>query len=324
MSLLLFSLVILFIFNYRYPFVIEENGAWSLGFKVIDSPISRIIPEPSQLITYEVHNRNTGHQVRFLADPFLIIVEDVYYIFFEEQGVGNANIALYQSTDGVNFKYCGIVLDEEFHLSFPQVFKYKNEFFLLPEARGSGNLLLYKAIDFPNKWELSDTLIRNFQLKDPAILLSDKFNLITASDDNLNQHIFGADSLRGSWKKIENFHTRTGDETRAGGNFFQYKGEWYLPFQNNSEGYGTGLSLYQLNYDSKKALEFEKVVDFQLRPQDNIEWFNRGMHHLNITRIKNNYIAVFDGDKKTGKTKWAWRASLKYNFYDIIRLFQGD
>lgn len=320
---LLSTAVILIVLNFRYPFLIQKNGNWSVGFQKIKSPIEKIHPHSNQILTFESHNLNTEKKVKFLADPFFISFNNLHYIFFEEQAEGNANIAYYVSRDRKNYKYGGVVLDEDFHLSFPQVFRYKDEMFLLPEARGSKHLILYKATIFPKEWEIADTLIYNFNLKDPAILLSDDFNIITASDDNLKQYVFKADSLRDKWIKADEFESRIGDETRAGGNFFQYEGEWYVPFQNNSRGYGTGLSLYRLNYIPNKFLKFKREVDFQLYPQNKIEWFNRGMHHLNITKNGDKYFAVYDGDRKTGKYKWAWKASLKYNYYDLIRFFQS-
>src|SRR5690606_31614732 len=108
----------------------------------------------------------------------------------------------------------------DFHLSFPQVFKYKGEFYMLPETKQAGHLLLYKAENFPFNWKINDTLIKNVAIQDPAILISDSIYLISGRTENLTQYVFTSDSLNGKWIIDERFTLRKGDETRAAGNFF--------------------------------------------------------------------------------------------------------
>src|SRR5690606_5950809 len=125
--------------------------------------------------------------------------KDTFYLFVEIKGEGNADIALLTSSNGLDYSYKGIVLDEVFHLSYPQVFKLKDEFYMLPETAGSNNILLYKAEIFPYNWKVIDTLLKDIELKDPSLLLSEELNLIVGVDDNLKQYIFTADSLKGKW-----------------------------------------------------------------------------------------------------------------------------
>ena len=65
----------------------------------------------------------------------------------------------------------GEVLDEPFHISYPQVFKHKDRYFMLPETKRSNNILLYEAKNFPYDWGIVDTLIHNVRYKDPSIYL---------------------------------------------------------------------------------------------------------------------------------------------------------
>lgn len=46
------------------------------------------------------------------------------------------------------------VLNENFHLSYPNVFEYDGSIYMLPETFESNQLRLYKCVSFPYKWEL--------------------------------------------------------------------------------------------------------------------------------------------------------------------------
>jgi hypothetical protein len=319
---ILFLSSILLIANKRYNFFTIQGDGWSIGINTLTDLLEDDPVKNSIILDKEWLDDQTSVSTKFLADPFIFIEDSIHYIFFEHQANGNANIGLLISTNGEDFQFKGDVLDEDFHLSFPQVFKLGNDYFMLPETKQSGNVLLYKADSFPSNWSIFDTLIKNVNFKDPAILISDSINLISVSDENLKQTIYSADSLTGPWVKNELFSERYGDETRAGGNFFNVDGEWFLPLQRNNRGYGSGISLYKLKYN-KREIKFEKYVESYLDKIDTLSWFNRGMHHLSVIPHQGKFKIVFDGDIKSSNKKRVanWKASLKYNFYDLKRMF---
>ena len=47
----------------------------------------------------------------------------------------------------------GIVLDEPFHLSYPQVFQWQGAWYMTVESAGARRVSLYRATDFPLRWE---------------------------------------------------------------------------------------------------------------------------------------------------------------------------
>lgn len=317
--LVAFVVIILLIFNFRYSFYPTRGTGWSIGYQEISSPLTKFDLQPFKILNSTWLNRLTSQNTRFLADPFIIYEDNEYFIFFEHQAEGNANIALLKSGDGKNFEYMGEVLEEDFHLSFPQVFKFNGHFYMLPETKQSGNVLLYIAENFPFNWKVYDTLIKNVALQDPAILISDSSYLISGRSENLTQYVYTADSLHGKWSQDARFKLRKGDETRAAGNFFTVEGRWFIPFQKNNNGYGSGVSLYEIIIEKEK-IRFNRTIDSYLDKSDIIESFNKGMHHFSVTCVASNYFCVFDGDKlDLSKPKTAnWKASVKYNYYDII------
>lgn len=308
--------------NYRYAFWSAKGEGWSIGTNTLNDFFKEDPLKRSKIFSLQWLNQQTEENSKFLADPFLFIEDNVHYIFFEHQAEGNANIGLIKSKDGLNYTYEGNVLDEDFHISFPQVFKYQEEYYMLPETKEAGHVLLYKTDNFPYDWKIYDTIIQNVSYKDPALLISENLNLISVSDDNLRQIFYSSDSLMGQWLPEKRFLARYGDETRAGGNFFQVNDEWFLPLQKNNRGYGSGVSIYKLKTE-KNEIKLEKYQDSYLDKIDSVKWFNRGMHHISVFPINQKFEVAFDGDIKNSESRREvnWKASLKYNFYDLKSLW---
>ena len=314
------SAVIIFL-NYKYPFFISEGGRWSVGFSNTSASLKDFSVNSNNVITYEFIDSITTEKNFYIADPFFIKERDTFFLFVEQKGKSNANIALLTSQDGKDFYYKGIVLDEDFHLSYPQVFKYRGEFFMLPETKGANQVLLYKAENFPYNWKIKDTLLRNMSLKDPTLLLSEEINLIVAANDNLKQYFFTSDSLEGDWTEVKNYKSKWGNETRPGGRFFRYNNAWYLPVQNRSQGYGSGISLYKLNTEGGE-ISLDKSYNMFLGPKE-IKWFERGMHHLDLQLLDNRFYMAYDGDRiLSNKKKFQFKRSLKLAFFDFYNMFQ--
>jgi hypothetical protein len=320
--IILTGIFILIIFNYRYPFISPNGGHWSVGYTGSSKIFPAVEVNTENIITYKYIDSLIPEAIDYIADPFYIKEAGVFYLFVELKGEGNADIALLTSTDGENYRYKGIVLDEDFHLSYPHVFKHDKEFYMLPETSGSNQVLLYKAENFPYDWRITDTLIKNIGLKDPSLLISEGLNLIVAVDDDLKQYMFTADSLSGDWTEAKNYKQRWGNETRPGGRFFKVDNIWYLPLQNRSLGYGTGISLYKLETEDNQ-LEFKLAEKMYLGPQQEIEWFNRGMHHLDIQKYGDMYYMVYDGDRSVnGKNTFQYKRTIKFNLIDIYNYFK--
>ena len=314
---LFLAVVALLIFHSRYPFVTPAVGPWSVGFHRTSQPLQEERLNPENIITYSYIDSLLPESIDYIADPFFIQEKDTFYLFVELKGKGNGNIALLTSPDGTEYTYSGTVMDEPFHLSYPQVFRYNNELYMLPETKGSNHVLLYKAENFPYEWKVHDTLIKNKNLKDPSLLLSENLNLMIATDDDMKQYMFTADSLEGQWKEVENYRQNWGNETRPGGRFFKIGENWFLPLQNMSSGYGTGISLYQVE---RKGQQIDLTLSRKLflGPQSHIKWFNRGMHHLDIQEIDSGYYMVYDGDRHlNNKKEWQYKRTLKHNWIDF-------
>lgn len=319
---LFFGIAVLTIINYRTPFLREDGGGWSVGYGS-----SRSFPEKMSIDAKAVYSieklKIQNDSTVFLADPFFVKEMDTFYIFFEHQkNKSNADIGLLTSVDGKNYQYRGTVLSQPFHLSYPQVFKYRNDYYMVPESKQADAILLYKAHRFPFDWKVCDTLISDVQLVDPSIYLSDTLNIMVATDYAKNMYVYQADSLFGKWKLHKQHIALIGTESRAGGRFFADTKGLILPVQDFSTGYGCGLSLYRFSFKNGNYTVKREKSNF-LTAKTNIKEFNAGMHQLDIQQLDaNHYYYVYDGNRlnSNSKTINIW-GPLKWNYLDLKNWF---
>lgn len=311
-------ILILFLINSRAPFFQQDGGGWSVGYGESNEYPKAINVKGNAIYSIEKLKTQNDSTV-FLADPFFVKEKDTFYLFFEhKKNKSNGDVGLLTSIDGKNYQYRGTVLTQKFHLSYPQVFKYRNNFYMIPESKQANAVLLYKAYHFPFDWRICDTLVNNVRLKDPSIYVSDSLNIMVASDDKLNMYMYQADSLLGKWKLHKKPIALMGTEARAGGRFFADKKGLILPIQNCTNGYGYGLSLYRFSFKDGSYI-VKRESPFFLKANKEIKEFNAGMHQLDIQKLdENHYYYVYDGNRLNSDSKkiniWG---PLKWTYIDI-------
>ena len=74
------------------------------------------------------------------------------------------------------------VLEEPFHLSYPQVFEHGGECCMVPEMRSSNRLSLYPSRLFSGDWIEEHVLTRNQQLFDTTFFFHNGFFWLTGAE----------------------------------------------------------------------------------------------------------------------------------------------
>ena len=222
----------------------------------------------------------------FSADPFLISSEIGEFLFVEEFSYAQkkAHIAVYDVSTSIP-KRLGIALNEEFHVSFPYVFRHENNFYMCPETIASRQVRLYKATNFPLDWKLQSVLLDNICAADPLIFFKDgKFWLLAnvdpkcSGDSHSMLSVFYSDDLQSkSWLQSElNPVLFDASCARNGG----------LVCTNDSKlrfGQVQGFNLYG---ESLRAFEIIKINEVEYKevevplPKPDIGSTFIGMHHL--------------------------------------------
>ena len=106
-----------------------------------------------------------------LADPFMIVREGVYYLFFEIllRGENKGVIGHAVSADGFDWQYRGVVMKEEFHLAYPHVFEWNGQVYMVPESHDDFSVRLYRAVEFPQRWEFVNKLLTGHDYVDATL-----------------------------------------------------------------------------------------------------------------------------------------------------------
>jgi len=99
--------------------------------------------------------------LRYHADPFGIWRDGQLHVFTEffdyRDASGRIRVTVFDGALEVVEQ--AEVLRENWHLSYPFVFEANGETWMLPEAFQSGGLWLYRAIEFPHRWERARRIV---------------------------------------------------------------------------------------------------------------------------------------------------------------------
>jgi hypothetical protein len=146
---------------------------WSIGIYSGPSPL-RLGPAPGARNPVLSARDVTDVPARFVADPFMLPINGQWHMFFEVLNGRNdrGEIGLATSRDGLAWQYRQIVLAEPFHLSYPYIFRWNQDFYMLPETLGAGAVRLYRAASFPTRWEHVTDLIPGTHA-DPSLFTFD-------------------------------------------------------------------------------------------------------------------------------------------------------
>ena len=314
-----FSLI--FFFGALYLFSTWENrisgftdltGPWSVGLSKIDDLHDLPLYLENNII--DSLNSESPFNADFVADPFFVKDSNGIHLFVEHVFKEHGDISYFFSKDlSIPFKFVDVVLDESFHLSYPQVFQYEGSYYMLPETQGSGEVILYTTDSFPKGWKKLSVLIKP-KIQDPTLYIrsGDEFYLFGSEDGKL--HCWKANFLTGNYELIAQ-NLLVGTESRPGGRIFEHDGKLLIPIQNSSKGYGTGLSLYEINFEEE--IRLDRYTRFFLGPQPEIDDFSHGMHHADVQFIDGEYYVAFDGNNKVGDGDFSLKFFLKYNLLNL-------
>ena len=127
----------------------------------------------------------------YYADPFLFEHRDEIYLFVEEYSFSTSKgVVSVFILRGERFERLGVCLEEIFHISFPNVFVDGDDIYMIPESSENRDVRLYRAVEFPLKWEFSIQLLTDISAVDSMIYRSnqDYFLLTTVDAYELGDH----------------------------------------------------------------------------------------------------------------------------------------
>ena len=282
-----------------------RHAHWRIGYRFRDG---EGVAETEQL--------GTGWQIlpdngdRFYADPFPFHWHGRAYLFVEDyvHAIGKAVISVVPFDDTGKPQAPRVVLEEPHHLSYPQVFARDGAVWMLPEASAGGRLVLYRAVDFPDRWAAEAVLLEG-EISDATLLEhGGKLWLFATHRDGHGSTsdtlvVFSASVLTGPWKPHA-LNPILIDRRRArpGGAFVRDgSGRLLLPVQDGTLGYGGGLGLAELLALDDTVVRFSEPRTIRTDG----DWPYPRIHTLN----RSGPLEVIDGIAVVRKRQGSSRAS---------------
>lgn len=107
----------------------------------------------------------------FWADPVPWIHNNQYYIFYEEFpfATNRGYIACITLDKSMNIISNQAVLQRPYHLSYPFIFEYNNNLYMLPETNENKTVEVYRCIGFPDCWELEKVTVSDIPVVDATL-----------------------------------------------------------------------------------------------------------------------------------------------------------
>jgi len=270
----------------------RDYGIWSIGIYGGSFPYDiEPISECSVLSASDV----TDVRAKGVADPFMILAKNgMWYMFFEVIS-NQGDIGFASSADCISWKYEGLVLDEPFHLSYPYVFEYENEYYMIPETSESNEVRLYKATEFPRKWIFQQKLLDGSYV-DPSILRhADVFYLFSSQGGKLTLHV--ASELTGPWishpaSPIVKSNKRI---SRQAGRLVEVDGRLVRYAQDCTESYGKQVIAIEIQRLSGFDYSEQEMDENPILTASGYGWNKDGMHHVDLHQTDGHWRACVDG-----------------------------
>ncbi|KAL4521104.1 hypothetical protein Ndes2437A_g05046 [Nannochloris sp. 'desiccata'] len=316
------------------PCLPDDEGSWSIGtFRGpsplnltpiestsprVDCPAASAWPAANPVLTCA---SVTDTPSNFVADPFIFAKSGVpkelgppnqppLHIFFETKSniVMRGEIGVAESLNGgATWQYIGIALSEPWHLSYPYVFSWNNQVYMMPEGSGSGSLRLYRAVDYPLRWELEKELI-NKPLVDASLVEWKGRWYLFASDPSRPGHkknaelqIFHSEAPLGPWTQHYLNPVMSGDPrsgARMAGRLLKHNDRLYRFGQDCSGTYGRNVAAFRIDVLSPTEFDQTRIKFTSRRTKQGIgAWNGVRRHHIDALQLGDgSWLAVMDGD----------------------------
>lgn len=286
---------------------VKPHYDWAIG---IYEGVSPLTLRPLQNLTNPVLTARDVSDVKaeFVADPFVVRHDDSWHMFFEVMNSTTARgeIGWAISDDHRAWHYQRVVLRETFHVSYPFVFQFKGDWYMIPESTEAAGLSLYRADSFPTGWQYSTTLLTGEFADHALVRHADIWWLFVGkncesglqSSDTLE--LYFADDLQGPWQAHPQSPVIRKEPrfSRPAGRVISTTSGLLRVAQDCSTRYGRQVNAALIETMTKTSYR-ETLIERPLLVPGAEAWHRRGMHHLDAHEISpNTWLAAVDGYRR--------------------------
>jgi hypothetical protein len=194
---------------------------------------------------------------RFWADPHCVEKHGAIHVFFEDASLKTGKGRIATMTVGADGRYStpATVLERPYHLSYPFIFRWNDDYFMIPESAENRAIELYRCLHFPDQWRFEHNLMEDVRAYDTTLVQYQgrwwMFANIAEHEaastwDEL--HVFDSDQpLSRDWRPHP-LNPVVSDVRRArpAGRLIFEQGRLYRPSQDSSGRYGRALCINEV------------------------------------------------------------------------------
>lgn len=219
----------------------------------------------------------------YFADAFAIKVSERLLILYEdytyETRKGRLSAVWFSERENI-FSDPVVILEENWHLSYPFIFKHNDNIYCIPEAKDHKNVELYKLDLNTMKLVHVRTLIKDLEAVDPSLIFHQNawYLFFTAGyASNVELHIWHSETLEGEFipHVLNPIKSNVGN-SRPAGSLFYIDGILYRPAQDCSRSYGSRVILNEVKILSEDS--FLEITANVLEPPKGFT----GLHNLSF------------------------------------------
>lgn len=279
----------------------KDYGPWSVCLYEGQSPFE-LAPAPGQTCPGLKGEDIQGMDARFAADPFLFASQGSEYLFYEvlNEATGLGEIAYATVAQNGDITHRDVVIREPFHMSYPQVFEWQGQRYMIPETYDDYSVRLYQAVDFPSKWALERTLISGIGFVDPTLFRdNDVWWMFVTTGENSVLNLYYSDTLHEGWTPHPDNPIVKGDRriARSAGPVFRFENKLYRLAQDTQEYYGKQVFAIEIQTLTKSRYQESAALAKPVLAPSGGGWNRLGMHHLDLHQTADGWKAIVDGKR---------------------------
>jgi len=222
------------------------------------------------------------------ADPFLWSHDGNLFALVEmiTRPRGRGSIAVFCKKHG-DWTYLGTALEEPHHLSFPWIFEFAGDLFMVPESTACGDVTLYRCTEWPLKWERLPPLLSGarsadhliFQWRDSWWMFSNPSSTSRGEFSSLLNVHFADDPVRGPWQAHPNNPVMANPQGARNAGLLVSDGRVIRFGQNQKFGeYGASVSAFEITRLTRTEFSQSHIPHFT----DQLSRQHDGVHHVSI------------------------------------------
>ena len=279
------------------------ESKWGIAYR----DISEFNSNDKNRQCYKVINSNNRY---WGADPFLIKFQGTIYLFCELMDLHKSRGMIGWCNLSLNVKpKLQMLMDLGCHTSYPCVFSYKDDIYMIPETVARKTVEIYTAVNFPHEWKKLGNILENINAVDSTVYFADEipYLFIYERNEEVNERYLWICEIDMKSYKIKNrvklltYYSKNGRP--AGNLFFDEGGNLIRPIQYGENFYGEKIVFNKIDdiFTDCREYPIGELDVKSIKINRNYKIF--GIHTIN--RLGNLEVIDF-----------------KYNQFDLFRPFR--